>query len=185
MKYYISLGSNQGRRRHNLIVAARLLSEQGIKILRVSSIYKTQPVEFRPQPWFYNQVLEVEAPFEPLEFLNRTQAVEKTMKRVPRGDKGPRIIDIDILLAENSIVATRKLKIPHPRMDRRNFVLVPLSEIAPDALHPLTHERIGSLLERSDDKAAVLKLESEKPVSRAKKRRVKKAPVAQAGEDRL
>lgn len=181
MKYYISLGSNQGRRRHNLIAASRMLSEQGIEILRASSIYETEPVDFRAQPWFYNQVLEVDAPFEPMELLNRTQAVEKAMKRVPGGDKGPRIIDIDILLAGKSIIETRKLMIPHPRMDRRNFVLVPLFEIAPHAVHPLTHEKIGSLMKRSKDTAAVRKIDIGRPLSKTSQNRKNRAPADPAG----
>lgn len=155
MKYYISLGSNLGRKRKNLETAYRKLAEQGIKILRASSVYKTAPVDFLPQPWFYNQVLEVEAPFSPLELLVRIQAVEKTMKRLPAGEKGPRVIDIDILLAGQSVIRTRKLVIPHPRMNRRNFVLIPLFEIAPDTVHPICREKVSSLLKRSGDRSEV------------------------------
>ena len=157
MKYYISMGSNLGRKRQNLTAASRMLSEHGIQILRASSIYRTEPVDFRDQPWFFNQVLEVDAPFEPLEFLNRIQAVEKAMKRVPRKDRGPRIIDIDILIAGQTIIKTPSLVIPHPRMDRRNFVLVPLAEIAPHAVHPLTRKKIRTLMRFSPDRAVVRK----------------------------
>jgi len=134
-----------------------MLSEHGIKILRASSIYRTEPVDFPDQPWFFNQVFEVEAPFAPPKFLNRIQAVEKAMKRVPRKDRGPRIIDIDILLAGQTIVKTPGLVIPHPRMHRRNFVLVPLAEIAPDAIHPVTRKKIRTLMKVSPDGAVVRK----------------------------
>ena len=157
MKYYISMGSNLGRKRHNLTAAAHLLPEHGIKILRASSIYRTEPVDFPDQPWFYNQVLKVAAPFKPLEFLNRIQAVEKAMKRVPRKDRGPRIIDIDILLAGQKNFRNSRLVIPHPRMHRRNFVLVPLAEIAPHAIHPLIRRKIRTLMRLSPDGALVRK----------------------------
>jgi len=151
------MGSNLGRKRQNLTEASRMLSEHGIKILRASSIYRTEPVDFPDQPWFFNQVFEVEAPFAPPKFLNRIQAVEKAMKRVPRKDRGPRIIDIDILLAGQTIVKTPGLVIPHPRMHRRNFVLVPLAEIAPDAIHPVTRKKIRTLMKVSPDGAVVRK----------------------------
>jgi 2-amino-4-hydroxy-6-hydroxymethyldihydropteridine diphosphokinase len=157
MKYYISLGSNLGRKRQNLKAAFRMLSEHGIKILRASSIYRTEPVDFRDQPWFLNQVLEVDAPFEPRELLNRIQAVEKDMKRVPRKDRGPRIIDIDILLAGQTIIKSPKLVVPHPRMDHRNFVLVPLAEIAPDAIHPVIRKKIRTLMRFSPDRSVIRK----------------------------
>jgi 2-amino-4-hydroxy-6-hydroxymethyldihydropteridine diphosphokinase len=157
MKYYISIGTNLNRKRQNLMSASRMLTEHGIKILRASSIYRTEPVDFRDQPWFFNQVLEVDAPFEPRELLNRIQAVEKDMKRIPRKDRGPRIIDIDILLAGQTIIKSPGLVVPHPRMDRRNFVLVPLAEIAPDAIHPVIRKKIRTLMRISPDRAVVRK----------------------------
>ncbi len=157
MKYFLSLGSNLGNRRANLARAACLLREKGISIVRASSIYRTEPVDLRDQPWFYNQVLEVDAALNPLALLSLVKEIERTMKRLPAVDKGPRRIDIDILLAGKTVVQTRRLMIPHPRMARRNFVLVPLREIAPHAVHPLLHERIEDLAKRSQDSAVVKK----------------------------
>jgi 2-amino-4-hydroxy-6-hydroxymethyldihydropteridine diphosphokinase len=153
MKYFLSLGSNLGNRRVNLALASCLLREKGIVIVRASSIYRTKPVDLPDQPWFYNQALEIDAAYNPLALLNIVKAVEQKMKRVQTFDKGPRLIDIDILLAGRTVVQTHRLMIPHPRMDRRNFVLVPLREIA-----PLLHERIDELAKRSGDTAAVRKI---------------------------
>jgi 2-amino-4-hydroxy-6-hydroxymethyldihydropteridine diphosphokinase len=158
MKYFLSLGSNLGNRRANLARAACLLGEKGIDVLRSSSVYRTEPVDLPDQPWFYNQVLEIDAACNPLALLNVVKSIERAMKRTPTVDKGPRTIDIDILLAGRTVVQTRRLTVPHPRMDRRNFVLVPLREIAPHAVHPKLHERIDVLAKMSKDRAAVLKI---------------------------
>lgn len=158
MKYFLSLGTNLGNKRANLALAACLLREKGLAIVRASSIYRTEPVDLPDQPWFYNQVLEVEAAYNPLALLNVVKSIEQEMKRVPSVAKGPRRIDIDIILAGRTVVQTRRLMIPHPRMERRNFVLIPLREIAPHAVHPLLHERIDVLAGRSGDSGAVRKL---------------------------
>lgn len=158
VRYFLSLGSNLGNRRANLARAVRLLGERGVSVVRASSLYRTEPVDLKDQPWFTNQVLEVEAACDPLALLGVAKSVERAMKRAPAVDKGPRRIDIDILLAGRTIVRTRKLTVPHPRMARRNFVLVPLSEVAPDAVHPLLKERIGELARRSKDPGIVRKL---------------------------
>ena len=158
MKYFVSLGSNLGNRRANLARAAGLLREKGIAVVRASSLYRTEPVDLADQPWFYNQVLEIEAAFNPLALLNVVKSVEQAMKRAPAVAKGPRTIDIDILLAGKTVIQTRRLMIPHPRMARRNFVLVPLREIAPHAVHPILNERIDALANKSGDTAAVRKI---------------------------
>jgi 2-amino-4-hydroxy-6-hydroxymethyldihydropteridine diphosphokinase len=176
MKYFLSLGSNLGNRRANLAQASCLLREKGLAIVRASSIYRTEPVDLPDQPWFYNQVLEVEAAFNPLALLNVVKSIEQQMKRVSTVDKGPRRIDIDILLAGRTVVQTRRLMIQHPRMDRRNFVLVPLLEIAPHAVHPLLHERIEDLAKRSGDTAAVRKIGAAPAVKPASARAPK--PIA-------
>jgi len=160
MRYYLSLGSNLGNRKKNLALASSLLAEEGIEIIRASSIYRTQPVDYTDQPWFYNQVLEVDTALDPLTLLGHLKSIETRMKRLPAADKGPRTIDIDILLAGKTVIQTRKLMIPHPRMCRRNFVLVPLDEIAPDAVHPLLHLRIDDLMDLSGDPSIVRKLPS-------------------------
>ncbi len=179
MKYFLSLGSNLGNRRANLALASCLLREKGLAIVRASSIYRTEPVDLPDQPWFYNQVLEVDAACNPLALLNVVKSIEQLMKRVPTVDKGPRRIDIDILLAGRTVVQTRRLMIPHPRMDGRNFVLVPLREIAPHAVHPLLHERIEDLAKRSGDTAAVKKI-SPAPAGRPAAARAQKSVAGRA-----
>ena len=158
MRYFLSLGTNLGNRKKNLALACSLLEEKGVEVLRASSVYRTQPVDVPDQPWFYNQVLEVDADYNPLALLSLVKAIEQKMKRVPTIDKGPRTIDIDILLAGNTVIQSRRLIVPHPRMTERNFVLVPLREIAPHAVHPLLHERVVDLVQASADPAVVRKL---------------------------
>lgn len=158
MKYFLSLGSNLGDRRKNLSRALEMLEQGGVKVLRMSSIYRTQPVGFKEQPWFYNQAAEVKTRFNPYDLLALVKKIELGLKRRPTIPDGPRTIDIDILLAEKSILQTKKLVIPHPRMERRNFVLVPLKEIAPDAVHPVLRAKIRDLWKRSDDSSVVKKV---------------------------
>jgi 2-amino-4-hydroxy-6-hydroxymethyldihydropteridine diphosphokinase len=176
----LSLGSNLGNRRANLALASSLLREKGIGIVRESSIYRTEPVDLPDQPWFYNQVLEIDAAYNPLALLNLVKSVEQTMKRAPTVDKGPRRIDIDILLAGKTVVQTRRLMIPHPRMERRNFVLVPLREIAPQAVHPILHEKIEDLAKRSRDDAAVKKLGKASANIKKAATRTPKSPAGRA-----
>jgi 2-amino-4-hydroxy-6-hydroxymethyldihydropteridine diphosphokinase len=158
MRYYLSLGSNLGDRRRHLSEARRLLQKAGVKIIKESSIYETEPVDYTEQPWFYNQVLEVEARLNPMTMLALVKDIELRMKRKPTVDKGPRTIDIDILLAEKNVVQTQKLIIPHPRMSFRNFVMIPLAEIAPDFIHPLLHQPISTLAQQTGDQAEVRKV---------------------------
>ena len=158
MRYFLSLGSNLGNRRANLARAVRLLGERSVSVVRASSLYRTEPVDLKDQPWFINQVLEVEAACDPLALLGVAKSVEQAMKRAPAVDKGPRRIDIDILLAGRAVVRTRKLTVPHPRMARRNFVLVPLSEVAPNAVHPILKAKIAELARRSTDPGVVSRL---------------------------
>jgi 2-amino-4-hydroxy-6-hydroxymethyldihydropteridine diphosphokinase len=158
MRYFLSLGSNLGNKRLNLSRALAALGKAKVKVLRSSSLYRTQPVGYPAQPWFYNQVVEVSADMEPAQLLSLIKKVESGLGRRPTAKNRPRVIDIDILLAEDRIVATEKLTIPHPRMAERNFVLVPLLEIAPAAVHPLLDEAISELYRRSRDKAQVVRL---------------------------
>lgn len=155
MRYFLSLGSNLGDRGKNLAQALTFLEEEGMKIIKSSSIYETQPVDLPSQPWFFNQIVEVEIVLNPFNFLHLVKKVEKKMMRKPLYSKGPRIIDIDILLAEGTVVLTKELKIPHPRMEKRNFVLVPLKEISPETLHPILMEKVEDLWKKSRDKGIV------------------------------
>lgn len=159
MRYYLSLGSNLGQRVRHLAQARNLLQKAGVKIIRQSSIYETEPVDYREQPWFYNQVLEVEAIRSPMALLHLVKEIELRMKRRPSVDKGPRIIDIDILLAGKNVVQTNQLIVPHPRMSFRNFVMIPLAEIAPDFVHPLFHLPVSVLVRMTGDSSVVRKVE--------------------------
>ncbi|NIO47867.1 MAG: 2-amino-4-hydroxy-6-hydroxymethyldihydropteridine diphosphokinase [Candidatus Aminicenantes bacterium] len=155
MKYFLSLGSNLGDRGKNLTLALSLLEKEGVEILKMSSLYETQPVDFPAQPWFYNQLAEVRTEANPEVFLDLVKKIEQEMGRKPRLKKGPRIIDIDIILAEGSVIRKKELKIPHPRMEKRNFVLLPFVEISPDTIHPVLKEDMKTLWEKSDDRSIV------------------------------
>ncbi len=156
MVYFLSLGSNLGNRDKNLARAARLLGESGVEILAASSICLTEPVDKADQPWFANQVLEVRSSLDPPSLLRLAKSIEKKMKRVPTVAKGPRTIDIDILLAGDTVLDTPDLVIPHPRLAQRNFVLVPLYEIAPRIRHPVLGKTIRELALASADPARVI-----------------------------
>ncbi|HAR35305.1 MAG TPA: 2-amino-4-hydroxy-6-hydroxymethyldihydropteridine diphosphokinase [Acidobacteria bacterium] len=158
MRYYLSLGSNLGQRARHLAQARSLLQKAGVRIIRQSSIYETEPVDYLDQPWFYNQVLEVEAARSPMALLHLVKEIELRMKRRPSVDKGPRVIDIDILLAGKNVVQTNRLVLPHPRMSFRNFVMVPLAEIAPDFVHPLFHLPVSVLARMTGDSSVVRKV---------------------------
>lgn len=156
MKYHLSLGANLGDRSENLKRCQAALTEAGIKTLKRSSIYETQPVgDFLDQLWFLNQVVEVVSELEPDQLLRALKQIERSMGRERSHQGESRPIDIDILLAENRIMNTKDLKIPHPRLEKRNFVLVPLQEIAPDTLHPVLELDIKTLWEKSSDKSQV------------------------------
>ncbi|MCP2605141.1 2-amino-4-hydroxy-6-hydroxymethyldihydropteridine diphosphokinase, partial [Candidatus Aminicenantes bacterium AH-873-B07] len=124
-----------------------------------SSIYLTQPVEFLEQNWFYNLVLEAETKLQPFELLNLIKEIEKEMGRKTVIEKGPRNIDIDIILAEEKIIKSEKLRIPHPRMHLRNFVLAPLTEISPEVIHPELNKNIKTLFTQSKDNSIIKKLD--------------------------
>jgi 2-amino-4-hydroxy-6-hydroxymethyldihydropteridine diphosphokinase len=142
---YISLGSNVGDRAANLRAAVERLGETG-SIQAKSGFYETEPVELRDQPWFLNSVIGLETSLSPIALLKRVLAIEQEMGRIRMRDKGPRSIDIDILLFGNDVVEEQGLKIPHPAMHQRRFVLEPLAEIAPEVLHPQLRKTARDLL---------------------------------------
>jgi 2-amino-4-hydroxy-6-hydroxymethyldihydropteridine diphosphokinase len=127
-----------GDRETHLVRARERLESEGIRILRASSVYETEPRDFPDQPWFLNQVLEAETSLFPKQLLERTQKIERALGRTPTHPKGPRTMDIDILLYGDAIVSVPDLEIPHARLADRRFVLEPLAEIAPDLRHPRT-----------------------------------------------
>jgi 2-amino-4-hydroxy-6-hydroxymethyldihydropteridine diphosphokinase len=155
---FLSLGSNVGDREANLRAAFVALEDAGVRVRRVSSLYETEPVDFLEQPWFLNCVLEGEtdAPAQTLlKALRRIEARMGSKKLVP---KGPRLLDVDILLYGDETVDTPELQVPHPRMTERRFVLEPLAEIAPELRHPSWSGTVSDLLARTQDRSEVRRL---------------------------
>jgi 2-amino-4-hydroxy-6-hydroxymethyldihydropteridine diphosphokinase len=143
--FYFSLGSNLGDCAANLRAAIDRLTAAGV-LKAVSSFYETEPVDFRDQPWFLNCVIALETEKSPREMLNHALAIEAEMGRRRTLDKGPRIVDIDILLAGKQVISESGLKIPHPAMHERRFVLQPLTEIAAEVQHPVLRKTARELL---------------------------------------
>jgi 2-amino-4-hydroxy-6-hydroxymethyldihydropteridine diphosphokinase len=158
---YLSLGSNIGDRATNIARAVSALAPYGVRVTRQSSLYETEPVDFRDQDWFLNCVVEAQTELEPAELMDALLQIERSLGRHRLVPKGPRLIDIDILLFGSSIVRTPELEIPHPRMADRRFVLVPFNEIAPDTLHSVLKKTIAELLETTSDRSEVRKAASE------------------------
>jgi 2-amino-4-hydroxy-6-hydroxymethyldihydropteridine diphosphokinase len=158
MKYFLCLGSNLGARSKNLEKALFLVEKKGSRIIKKSSVYETEPVDSPPQPWFFNQVVEISSKLDPMGLLRVIKKIEQQMGRKSTSRNEPRIIDIDILLAENAVIRTEKLDIPHPRMEKRNFVLIPFNEISPKTVHPLLKASIEDLRKKSKDHSAVRKI---------------------------
>ncbi|SPF49418.1 2-amino-4-hydroxy-6-hydroxymethyldihydropteridinepyrophosphokinase [Candidatus Sulfopaludibacter sp. SbA4] len=142
---YLSLGSNVGDRERNLRSAIERLAP-GVRVLRVSPIYETEPVDYTAQRWFLNLVVEAETGLFPLQLLARIHKIERALGRVRTVPKGPRTIDIDILFHGGTVMRTATLEIPHPRIAERRFVLAPLADLAPSLRHPVTRQTVRELL---------------------------------------
>ncbi len=121
------------------------LSEK-ITIRKVSSVYETEPLYYKEQPLFLNTVLSANTRLDPFDLLRFIKGIESELGRQPSFQNAPRLIDIDILFYGDQIIDTLELTIPHPRITERAFVLVPLAEIAPELVYPLTHEKVSDLL---------------------------------------
>ena len=152
---YLSLGSNVGDRTRNLNDAIAALPAAEVNVKKVSSFYETEPVDYLEQAWFVNCAVEVETDLAPSSVLQALRRIEEQMGSKKLVPKGPRLIDIDILLYGDEMIDTAELQVPHPRMHLRRFVLVPLNEIAPNARHLRLNLSVAEVLARSPDKSQV------------------------------
>jgi 2-amino-4-hydroxy-6-hydroxymethyldihydropteridine diphosphokinase len=157
---YIAIGSNIGERENNLHEALDLLAESGLKIKKVSGFYETEPVDYLDQSWFLNAVLEAETSLSAIDLLHTLGGIERRMGSKKAFAKGPRLIDLDLLLYAQESFETPELQIPHPRMLNRRFVLVPLAEIAPTLKHPSWPAAAAEMCNRTSDTSIVKKCES-------------------------
>lgn len=156
-KAFLLTGGNLGDRLKNMERSRVFVEKTCGRIIKSSSLYETAAWGKTDQPDYLNQVLLIDTPFPPEQLLNKLLSVEKDMGRF-RGEKyGPRIIDIDILLYNDEVINESMLKIPHPRMQDRRFVLEPMNEIAPDIIHPVLQKTMHQLLTECTDPLAVNK----------------------------
>jgi 2-amino-4-hydroxy-6-hydroxymethyldihydropteridine diphosphokinase len=143
---YLGLGSNIGDREAMLQAALDQLHQDEVRVLRLSSVYETEPMDVRDQRWFLNLVAEAQTDLFPMQLLARIEKVEQRLGRRRVLAKGPRTIDIDILFYGNFVIRTPRLVIPHERFAERRFVLAPLAELAPDMRDPVSRRSIRELL---------------------------------------
>jgi 2-amino-4-hydroxy-6-hydroxymethyldihydropteridine diphosphokinase len=152
---YLGLGSNVGDREANLRSVVKSLAERDVTVWRSASLYSTEPRDFEAQPWFLNTVVEVRTLLEPEPLLRECLRIEEAAGRVRETPKGPRTLDIDVLLYKERILQIPGLKIPHPRYRDRRFVLVPLAELAPDLADPVSALTMQQLLDLCPDPGTV------------------------------
>jgi len=157
---YLLIGGNLGDRKENLRKVVELINEQCGSLTKSSSIYETAAWGMTEQPSFLNQVLEISTSLNARQLLRKILKIEKDMGRIRKEKLGPRLIDIDILLFENEIHDLQFLKIPHPEMQNRRFVLTPLAEIDAELMHPVFKKTIAQLLEECPDLLNVKKYNS-------------------------
>ena len=152
---YLSLGSNLGDRAAQLARAMEALAAAGVRVVRRSSLYRTEPVDVPTQSWFLNCVLEAETDLMPRQLLRILLEVERSLGGKKLVRRGPRAIDIDLLLYGANVVHAPELEVPHPRMAERRFVLVPLAELAPLLPHPTLAKTVAELLAETHDRSSV------------------------------
>jgi len=154
---YVSLGSNLGDRAGYLVLAVRGMLAAGLDVIRLSSVYETEPVEYTKQPTFLNMVAELRGTTlpPPEQLLARLLRLEFALGRIRGVDMGPRTIDLDLLIYMDEERDTEFLHLPHPRLHLRRFVLVPLNELVPTLIHPTLHRSVSDLLETAHDTSSV------------------------------
>lgn len=158
VRAFVGLGSNLGDRKANIDSSVELLGEaEGVEVIKRSSKYETEPVG-PIQPWFINSVTEIETSLSPGELLDRCKEVEKRIGRVDSLHWGPRLVDLDLLLYGNRVVNSEKIKLPHPQLAERLFVLLPLLELEPDLVHPELDTPLKELLTKTGKDKKVIKL---------------------------
>ena len=155
---YLSLGSNLGDRLENLRRACAALAPRGIRLRRASSLYETEPVDVQDQGWFLNCVIEVETALPPARLLEVLQQIERELGRERLQPKGPRTIDLDILLYGDLMIRDENLVVPHPRLHERRFVLEPLRELAPSLKVPFLDRTVEELARELQDFSAVRRI---------------------------
>lgn len=156
---FLLMGSNLGDRLNHLLEARHEISRQAGKIITASGVYQTEAWGNRSQPDFYNQVIEIEPVYEPHATLLLLLDIEKKLGRVRLEKYGSRVIDIDILFWNKEIIDQPDLIIPHPQLQHRRFVLVPMVEIAPTFIHPILNKTSLQLLDECTDELSVTRVE--------------------------
>lgn len=156
---YVGLGSNVGDRAGYLLLAVRGMLDAGLDVIRLSSIYETEAVEYEKQPAFLNMVAEVRGStlLSPEQMLARMLRIEYALGRTREIHMGPRTIDLDLLIFKDQQMETEFLILPHPRLALRRFVLVPLNELAPGLIHPVLGKSISELLAQTKDRSTVVR----------------------------
>ena len=153
------IGGNLGNRTAHLQQAVQLIDAQAGKVTHASALYETAPWGNVQQPDYLNQALQIATPLEPLQLLQTVMQIERTIGRIRQEKWGARVIDIDIIFYNDAVLSLPELKLPHPRMQYRRFVLAPLNEIAPDWVHPVLQKPVSELLEECKDDLPARKVE--------------------------
>jgi 2-amino-4-hydroxy-6-hydroxymethyldihydropteridine diphosphokinase len=155
---YLSLGSNVGDREANLRAGIAALAGAGVRVTCLSGFYETEPVDYLEQAWFVNCVVEGVTEVAPVDLLRKLREIETQLGSRKVVAKGPRLLDMDILLYGTEVIDTAELQVPHPRMHLRRFVLAPLVEIAPKVAHPKSGMTAVQMLERTEDQSQVRRM---------------------------